>query len=78
MPSRQSINPIWAQYSLTNGLIWTRFKTTKTTVPCLKKLEKSCTLELSGWQIRVSWVKAHTGIDGKDFADKVAKEAAQS
>jgi len=35
-------------------------------------------LERSGWQIRFSLVKVHTGVHGTELADKVAKEAAQS
>ena len=38
--SRQSINPIWATIFTDSGLLWTRFKTTKTTVSWWKKLEK--------------------------------------
>ena len=40
--------------------------------------KKDASLEGSGWQIRFSWVKVHTGIHGNELADKVAKEATQS
>jgi len=40
--------------------------------------KKDASLEGSGWQIRFSWVKVHTGIHGNELADKEAKEATQS
>ena len=40
--------------------------------------KKVASLQGSGWQIRISWVKVHTGVHGNELADKVAKEAAQS
>jgi ribonuclease HI len=40
--------------------------------------KKVASLERCEWKIMFSWVKAHTGIYGKELADRLAKEAARS
>jgi ribonuclease HI len=36
------------------------------------------TMERLNWTIEFSWVKAHTGINSKELADRLAKKAARS
>ena len=37
--------------------------------------QKVQVMEIRGWKIRFSWIKAHAGTSGNELADKLAKEA---
>jgi hypothetical protein len=43
----------------------------------IEKMNKIRHLATLNWTIHFGWVKAHIGIEGKEAADKLAKEAAQ-
>jgi len=77
--SRQSINPIWATIFNDSRITLDSLQNYKYHGYLVEEIRKKfASLEGSRLQIRFSWVKAHTGIHGKELADKVAKEAAQS
>jgi len=77
--SRQSINPTWATIFTDSRITLDSLQNYKNHGFLVEEIgKKVASLEGSGWQIRFSWVKAHTGIHGNELADKVAKEAAQS
>ena len=79
MLSRQSINPIWATIYIDSLINLDSLRNYKNDCSFVEEIRrKFASLERSGWQIRFSWVKAHTGVHGNDLADKVAKEAAQN
>jgi len=77
--SRQSINPISATIFTDSRITLDSLQNYKNRGFLVEEIRKKvASLEGSEWQIRFSWVKAHTGIHGNLLADKVAKEAAQS
>jgi len=77
--SRQSINPIWATIFTDSRIILDSLQNYKNHGSLVEEISKKvASLEGSGWQIRFSWVKAHTGKHCNELADKVGKEAAQS
>jgi len=76
--ARQSINPIWATIFTDSRITLDSLQNHKNHGFLVEEIRKKfASLEGSGWQIRFSRVKVHTGVHGNELADKEAKEAAQ-
>jgi len=77
--TRQSTNPLSTTIFTDSRITLDSLQNYKNHGLLVEEIRKKvASLEGSGWQIRFSWVKVHTGVHGNELADKVAKEAAQS
>jgi len=77
--SSQGINPISATIFTDSRITLDSLQNYKNHGFLVEEIRKMfASLEGTGWQIRISWLKVHTGVHGNELADKVAKESAQS
>jgi len=77
--NRQSINPLSTTIFTDSRITLNSLQNYNNHGFLVEEIRKKvASLERSGRQIRFSWVKVHIGVHGKELADKVAKEAAQS
>jgi ribonuclease HI len=44
--------------------------------PIITEIRRKLLLTTQNWTIHFGWVQSHTGIEGNELADKLAKEAA--